>query len=444
MAINPERKIIFSRRCYVEGSLQPAAIIIAGEKILDVTTHTGDVFTDYGDDVIMPGVLDVHTHINEPGRTEWEGFDTGTKAAAAGGVTTLVDMPLNSSPVTTNLNALNQKLAASRDKLHVNVGFYGGLIPGNVHELTALADAGVLGVKCFLTHSGIDEFPNVNFEEISNALSLLKNHKIPLLAHCEWTANEPEKAKDFLTYNDYLNSRPDKWETDAIDGLIDCCRKQQAPIHIVHVSSALSISLIEAAKQAGLPVTAETCAHYIFFDAETIPNRQPVYKCAPPIRTKENNLRLKQALKKGILNFITSDHSPAPPEIKQLDSGNLATAWGGIAGLQFLLPASFTAMQAEMSLNEFIPLLTEKPAQFIGVEQKKGYLKPGFDADITVWKPEKVFEIKTEHIFHRHKPTPYLDKHLSGKVVSTYVNGALVFNNEKIISLNNGKWLLKK
>ncbi|MBX2888202.1 MAG: allantoinase AllB [Ferruginibacter sp.] len=444
MAINPKPKFIFSRRCWIEGQLQPATLVLQKNKIIDVVNSMLPACCDYGDAVIMPGGIDAHTHINEPGRTHWEGFDSATKAAAAGGITTIVDMPLNSSPVTINKIAFEQKLEAAKSKLHVNVGFYGGLVPDNINELNGLINAGVLGIKCFLTHSGIDEFPNVNFDEVADALEILHGTGVPLLAHCELSDNNSFPPIDFTTYLDYMHSRPDVWETNAINGMIALCSKYNTPIHIVHVSSALSLPIIEAAKKTGLPITAETCAHYLFFSSENIPDKQPIYKCAPPIRTEENNKKLKLALQTGLLDFITSDHSPAPPEMKELESGNLAKAWGGIAGLQFLLPASFTALRNEIPLENFIPLLTEKPASFIGVQRKKGYLKPGYDADITVWSPEEKFFVEMKDILHRHKQSPYVGRELYGKIISTIVQGEKVFDNNRILFLNAGKWVLKK
>ena len=245
----------------------------------------------------MPGVIDVHVHINEPGRTEWEGFETATQAAAAAGTTTIIDMPLNASPVTTTLKAFNEKLEASKNKLNINVGFYGGLIPGNKDELEPMINAGVLGIKCFLVHSGIDEFPNVGEKEMDEAMPIIAKHHIPLLAHCEMY--EEQIQNDFskypTSYKHYLESRPKKWENDAVDLVIKLCRKHQCPTHIVHVSSCEALKTIAEAKKEGLPITAETCAHYLYFSAEDIPDNNCLYKCAPPIREKENNTLLKRS-----------------------------------------------------------------------------------------------------------------------------------------------------
>lgn len=427
----------------MEGKLQPASVIINDGRISGLEERCVPGAVDFGDAIIMPGVIDAHVHLNEPGRTEWEGFDTGTKAAAAGGVTTVVDMPLNSSPVTTNLKAFQEKLDASKGKMHVNVGFYGGLIPGNLEDIDALAAAGVLGIKCFLTHSGIDDFPNIPVELLSKALPIISGHALPLLVHCELT-DGAAAISEFKTYLEYLNSRPDEWETTAVTEVIESAKETGGKVHIVHVSSQKSLPLIKAAKDAGVNITAETCPHYIFFNAEEIPDNKTVYKCAPPIRGKNNNQQLIAALKNGTLDFISSDHSPAPPVLKKIESGDLSAAWGGIAGLQFLLTSSYTALKEHLSMEEFIPLLTEKPGAFLQCNDKKGLLKVGYDADITVWDPETSHIVQESEILHKHSCSPYIGTRLIGKVLETIVNGQTVFSNNIIKNLNAGKWLLRK
>jgi allantoinase len=379
---------IYSSRCWVNGKLQPATVCFENGVITDILFNKEPGALDADNQILMPGIIDAHAHINEPGRTEWEGFNTATRAAAAGGITTVVDMPLNASPVTTTLKAFNIKLDAAKNKLQVNVGFYGGLIPGNADHLEDLINAGVLGIKCFLTHSGIDEFPNVTEKDLDEAMPIIAKHKIPLLVHCELEADCVHSLKEFPTsYREYLAGRPKDWENNAIAMMIRLCREYNCPVHIVHVASADALSLIEAAKKEGLLLTAETCPHYIYFAAENIPDGSCVYKCAPPIREKENNELLKDALVKGVLDFIATDHSPATPDIKELESGNLLKAWGGIAGIQFLLPASWTALKDRISLEQFIPLLTEHPAKFIGASTK-GKIEKGFDADLMIWNPD--------------------------------------------------------
>jgi allantoinase len=440
-----DTKKIYSSRCWVDNKLQPATVSFENGIITAIGHEKLNDAEDFSDNILMPGIIDVHVHINEPGRTDWEGFDTATKAAAAGGITTIIDMPLNSSPVTTTLRAFNEKLYASVSQLHVNCGFYGGLVPGNINHLEDLIDAGVLGIKCFLTNSGIDDFSNVTEKDLNQAMPIIAKHDLPLLVHCE--VFEKDVECDFQnnpsSYKHFLASHPKQWENDAIDLMIKLCRRYNCHVHIVHVSSAESLDKIEKAKQEGLPITAETCPHYIYFNAESIPDAHCIYKCAPPIREKENNNLLKQALQNGILDFITTDHSPASPSIKEIESGNLKKAWGGIAGLQFLLPASWTALKEIIPLEKFIPLHTSKPADFIKIKNKSE-IKIGNDADFTIWNPEEKKIVSKEDILFRHKISPYIGEELSGIVKQTILNGETVFKNGKIINQNNGRWLLRK
>jgi allantoinase len=441
-------KGIYSKRCWIEDRLQEATVFFEDGIITNIKKGTPDHFNDIykaDENILMPGVIDAHVHINEPGRTEWEGFDTATQAAAAGGITSIIDMPLNASPVTTTAKAFIEKLAASERKMHVNVGFYGGLIPGNLKEIEELIQQGVLGIKAFLTHSGIDEFPNVGENELNAAAPIFEKYNIPLLVHCELTNDRENNLDEHPTsYTSYLNSRPKEWESKAVELMINICRKYKSPVHIVHVSSAETLDAIQKAKQEGLPVTAETCPHYILFNAEGIRDGETIYKCAPPIREKENNEELKQALKNKILDFIATDHSPAPPSLKEIESGNFKKAWGGIAGLQLLLPASWTALGETLSLEQFIPLLTENTAQFLKIEDRKGFIKEGYDADFVVWSPGESFMVTEDLILHKHKISPYIGKQLQGVVLATIINGEIIFSNNKILSKNRGRWLLRK
>jgi len=445
----PYSKALYSERCWVDGKLQPATILIHQDKISEVilgNSSQGFVeLTDYGQFVIMPGAIDAHVHINDPGRAEWEGFETATKAAAAGGVTTLIDMPLNSSPVTTDVAAFKEKIEkGSASKLFVNCGLYGGLVPNNLEDLEDLINCGVMGIKCFLTHSGIDDFPNVEKKDLELAMPLIAKYQIPMLAHCELT-NTPAAKPDNPnagSYQQYLASRPKIWENEAVSLMVDLCEKYNCPTHIVHVASAEALQTIASGKEKGLPLTAETCPHYIYFQAESIPDNNTLYKCAPPIREKANNRKLKNAFKTGVLDFLASDHSPAPPELKELETGNLMKAWGGISSLQYLLPASWSSLKNELSLEAFIPLLTEKPARYLSIQNQKGFLKKGADADLTIWSPEESFVISKSHNLHKHKISPYIGETLSGKVKATFVNGTEVFN-ENILDHAPGRWLLK-
>jgi allantoinase len=439
---------IYSRRCWIGGSLQEATVFFSEGRITTIEygpLQNPQNVLHAGQHVLMPGVIDAHVHVNEPGRTDWEGFGTATAAAAAGGITTIMDMPLNASPVTTTSAAFRKKMEAGAGQLHIHCGLYGGLVPGNQEELEALLNEGVWGIKAFLTHSGIDEFPNVEEKELRAAMPLLQQKGIPLLVHCELDdgSENPDLLQHPRLYNAYLHSRPREWENKAIRLMIGLCRNYHCPVHIVHVSSSDILGEIHKAKKEGLPLTAETCPQYILFHAGIIPDGGTLYKCAPPIREKENNELLKKALANGTLDFIASDHSPAPPNLKETQTGNFRKAWGGIAGLQFLLPAAWTAMAGQMTLEKFIPLLTEHPARFLQLE-RKGKIAEGYDADLTIWSPENSFTVKEEMIFHKHKISPYVSQQLKGSVHQTFVSGELVYDNGRLVKKNTGKWLLKK
>jgi allantoinase len=395
--------------------------------------------------VLMPGIVDPHVHINEPGRTNWEGFDTATRSAAAGGITTLVDMPLNAEPVTTTATAFDQKLAAATEQLHVNCGFWGGIVPGNESAIEPLIHKGVLGFKAFLTHSGIDEFPNVTEADLRKAMPIIARYDLPLLVHCEITIGNPPSLKlrrtsDERSYQNYLHSRPKEWEDEAIALMIKLCEEFQCRVHIVHLSSANSIQQIQQAKQKGLPITVETAQHYLYFNAEAIPDAQTAFKCAPPIREKENNEQLWNALKEGIIDFVATDHSPAPPEIKEIQSGNLMKAWGGIASLQLALPVLYTgARKRNIPLTSIAKWLCEIPAHLPGLQKNKGRIAKGYDADFVVWDPEKQFTVTGEQLYHKHKITPYLNESLYGVVEQTWLGGSLIFDGRTITQLNKGK-----
>ena len=432
---------ILSNRTITPIGIKKAVVIITNGKIKDVLNELpeGDFqVTDVGDSVLMPGIIDPHVHINEPGRTEWEGFNTATRAAIMGGITTLVDMPLNSSPVTTTTKAFDEKLKATEEKLHTNCGFWGGVIPGNENEIEALIKKGVLGFKAFLTHSGINEFPNVTETDLRKAMPLIAKHDLPLLVHCE--ISDPSHRSPLTTshYQNYLLSRPEKWEDDAIALMISLCEEFNCKTHIVHLSSAASIPQIKLAKQKGLPLTVETGQHYLYFTAEEIKEGQTEFKCAPPIREKENNEKLWQALKDGIIDFVATDHSPAPPEMKELKSGDFMKAWGGIASLQFALPALWTAAKRhDCQLSDIAKWLCEKSAKLPQLT-KKGKIAKGFDADFVVWNPEKKFTVTENIIQHNHKITPYLNEELYGVVEQTWIAGAMIFDEGKFLHLNKG------
>lgn len=424
--------------------IRPAFVLIENGIIADVLEELPQdlhcEITDVKDHVLMPGVIDPHVHINEPGRTQWEGFDTATRAAIAGGITTLVDMPLNSSPVTTSVEAFEQKLAATRDKLHTQVGFWGGIVPGNTLEMEGLIHKGVLGFKAFLTHSGIDEFPNVTEADLRKAMPIIAKYNLPLLVHCELSDDQHPCKGNPKVYRNYLATRPPAWEDEAIAQMIHLCEETNCRVHIVHLSSAQSIAQIQQARQKGLPLTVETAQHYLYFNAESIPDGQTQFKCAPPIRGKANNEQLWQALKDGIIDFVATDHSPATPDLKALESGNFMKAWGGIASLQFALPVLWSAAQKRnCTLADMARWLSENPAKLIGKEKSKGKIARGFDADLVIWDPEKRFTVKADGIYHKHAVTPYLNETLTGVVELVFLGGEQVYDHLDFMKRNRGK-----
>src|ERR1700757_587413 len=443
---------LHSTQVLIENKLQNATLLIKDGIIIDIIAgklnSTDFPIEDVGDLVVMPGLIDSHVHINEPGRTEWEGFETMTKAALAGGITTLVDMPLNSSPVTISAKTFNDKLKATVGKLYCNCGFWGGLVPANADKLDELIKAGVLGIKAFLTHSGIDEFPNVTLADLKKGMATIAKYQIPLLAHAELDVMHEGISsfeKNPSNYMAYLNSRPKVWEDNAVEMMIELCEELNCPTHIVHLSSANSLAQIKVAREKGLPLTVETCPQYLYFAAEDIPNANTLFKCAPPIRERANNEQLWQALKNNLIDFVVTDHSPATPDLKKIETGNLKEAWGGIASIQFLLPVVFTAAQKRgLGVIEVAALMSEHVAKFIGFQNSKGQLKKGYDADIVVWNPNEKFTVKSSDIHYRHKISPYVGEQLNGVVKQTYLAGKKVFENGNFISLPQGKVLLKK
>ena len=442
---------IFSKNVVLPDAVTPATLIIEDGRIESIirgrdSGQEGLAVTDYGDAYIMPGLIDCHVHINEPGRTEWEGFETATMAAAAGGITSLVDMPLNSSPVTVSVKALEEKREASRGKIYVNCGFWGGIVPGNSDEILPLIKAGVLGFKTFLCHSGIDEFPDTSLAELEKSLPVMADHGSPVLVHAEVEIKNNESAKpygDEYAYRTWLNSRPESWENEAIRSLIALCRKYKVRTHIVHLSSAGALDMIRSAKSEGLPLTVETCPHYLYFFAESIPDKDTRFKCAPPIRERENNRLLWEAVKDGTIDFIVSDHSPAPPELKELSTGNLQRAWGGIASVQFTMPTVNTLMLKENKSPEMISAwMSKSVAGFLGLHHK-GRIAPGADADLVVWRPYEKFEVTSSIIKFRHKVTPYEGQWLNGVVDETWVAGEKVYDRGQFTTGTAGRIINK-
>jgi allantoinase len=420
-----------SSRVVLPSGVEEATVLVEGERIVEVVRGERTVASaiDFGDSVIGPGLVDCHVHVNEPGRTEWEGFETATRAAAAGGVTALVDMPLNSLPVTTTRAALEQKKRASAGKCHVDVGFWGGVVPGNSAELGALAAGGALGCKAFLVHSGIDEFPNTSASDLREAMPILRDAGLPLLAHAELDLGATPSGDDRRSYGRYLASRPPTWEDEAVRLLIDLCRETRCPVHIVHLSSASSVPLLRAAKAEGLPITVETCPHYLCLQAESIPDGATFYKCAPPIRDAKNRDALWAALLQGVIDFVITDHSPCSPSLKLAESGDFEAAWGGIASLQLGLPAVWTEAQKRgASLTDLFRWMSAAPAKFAGLSDRKGRIEAGMDADLLVLRPEEELVVSPERLFFRHKVSPYLGQRLLGRVHATMLRGACVYD----------------
>lgn len=445
--------LIRSSRVVTPSGVRPASIHIRGGQIIEVADYDraewGLHIHDVGSSVVMPGIVDTHVHINEPGRTDWEGFQTATQAAAAGGVTTLIEMPLNSIPATTTVSAYQEKLAATRGKLWVDVGFWGGVVPGNIAELRPLFDAGVYGFKCFLVPSGVDEFPAVTEADLRAALPTLAEIGAPLLVHAELPgpierATTAIGAKSPTTYSTWLASHPRQAEDAAIALMIRLAREFGARMHIVHLSSSDSLPALRQAKAEGLPISVETCPHYLNFAAEEIPDGATQFKCAPPIRERENRERLWRAVADGLIDLIASDHSPCPPEMKCTAAGDFMRAWGGISSLQIGLPIMWTQMKHRgHSLARLSEWMCSAPVRLAGLSGKKGALEAGCDADIVIWNPEENFVVDTSKLLQRHKLTPYAGLSLNGVVETTFVRGVKVYDRGIINPLPAGAVLLR-
>jgi allantoinase len=431
--------VIRGPRVVTPDGVRPASVHVADGRIVAVAAidavPAGATVVDAGDALVMPGVVDTHVHVNEPGRTEWEGFNTATQAAAAGGVTALVDMPLNSIPATTTLAALRAKQAAAAGQLWVDVGFWGGVVPGNTHELAGMSAAGAIGFKCFLVESGVDEFGFVREAELHPAMRELARIRGTLLVHAEVpgpidaaAAEQARTRPDPRRYATYLASRPRASENDAIDLIVRLCRDTGARTHVVHHASSDALPTIAGARAAGLPLSAETCPHYLAFAAEDIPDGATAFKCAPPIRERDNREQLWQALRDGVLGLVASDHSPCSPALKHQERGDFLSAWGGISGLQLALPVVWTEARARgFAITDVVRWMCEAPAALAGISARKGRLVAGADADIVLFRDDDTQTVMPTRVLHRHKVTPYAGRTLTGVVDTTWLRGRRVW-----------------
>lgn len=444
-----------STRVLTPQGLAPAALLVENGRIAAVQGWSevppNSNLRDFGDLMLLPGLVDSHVHINDPGRTEWEGFQTATQAAASGGVTTLVDMPLNCIPETIDVQALEAKRNTARGKAWVDWAAWGGVVRGNENELLPLTQQGIPGFKCFLIHSGIDGFAWVNEADLRLALANLRGTGLPLLVHAELagpveaaTKNLNASSADWRKYSTYLASRPDAAEVEAIALLIRLTEEFSTPIHIVHLASASALPLLAQARQRGLPITVETCVQYLWFAAEKIPDGATEFKCAPPIRSEDNREALWNALRNGLIDMVTTDHSPCPPAMKRREEGRWDLAWGGIASLGLALPVLWTAMQGRnVTIDNLAQWMAAAPARLAGLAGRKGALAVGADADFAVFDPDAEWTVTEQHLHFRHKLSPYLGARLRGRVLETWLRGEQIYSADKFIGTARGTELVR-
>jgi allantoinase len=437
--------VLRSRRIVSPEGQSPGAVHVERGKIARVSAWEdvprGAELVDVGDLAVLPGLVDTHVHVNEPGRTEWEGFETATRAAAAGGVTTLMDMPLNSIPPTTSVAGLEAKQAATEGKLHVDVALCGGAVPGNAGELRAIFERGAIAFKCFLADSGVSEFSHVDEAALRVAMRALAEVGAPLLVHAELPGPLAEaeralgtpRAEEARRYATYLASRPRSAEDAAVDLVIALAEEIGARAHVVHLSSSDALPLVRRARDRGVPLTVETCPHYLTLAADEIPDGATEFKCAPPIRERDNRDELWNALREGLVDQVVTDHSPSHPSLKCSESGDFMRAWGGIASLQLGLPVVWSGARARgRSLSDVVRWMCAGPAKLVALTGRKGAIAAGHDADLVVFDPDARFEVNPAALHHRHKLTPYARAKLTGAVVATYLRGKKVFDGESV------------
>ena len=441
--------IIRARSVVLPDTIGPRAIYIQDGRIVSLADYFEiapecEVIDVDDESVVMPGLVDTHVHINSPGRTEWEGFQTATLAAAAGGVTTLVDMPLNSVPPTTTLAGFKRKLESAANDCFVDIGFWGGVVPGNTAELARMFAAGVVGFKCFLVPSGVDEFPHVTEENLREAMPELTRLGALLIVHAELPG--PIKSTgNGVDYQTFLASRPREAENEAVELMIRLSQQFGTRVHIVHLSSAEAVPALRKAQAAGVKITAETCPHYLHFAAEEVPLGATEFKCCPPIREHDNREELWEGLANGTIDFIVSDHSPCPGDMKLRETGDFMNAWGGIASLELRLPIIWTeARRRGFSVQDVTKWLCANPARQVSLQTRKGSIAVGSDADLVVWNPDQQFTVAAEALHHRHKITPYEGEMLSGVVQKTFLRGRKIYDGGHFVDAPLGHVLLRE
>jgi allantoinase len=447
--------VVRSEKIVTSKGVIAGTLHLAGGRIMRISSiddtggATQQEILDANGLLVIPGLVDTHVHINEPGRADWEGFATATRAAAAGGVTTLLDMPLNSIPATTKASALEKKRKAAAPQARVDVGFLGGVVPGNNDDLPQLWQQGVYAFKCFMVPSGVKEFQHVTARDLHAALPVLAELRAPLMVHAELpgpidAATASLGDKDRRAYSTYLASRPPAAEVDAVRLVLDLARRYAVRVHIVHVSACEVLPLLREARAERLPVTAETCPHYLAIESEQIPAGATEFKCAPPIRRRENRDHLWNALADGTIDAIVSDHSPCPPDMKKKDTGDFFAAWGGVASLELGLSIIWSeARKRGAPFESVVNWMAAAPAKLAGLHRVKGRISPGLQADFALVNPDEYFAVDPKQLKQRHPVTPYAGRTLHGKVHATYLRGELIYSGGEPIGDPRGQLLVR-